>query len=56
MLHRMAAGVGMATGVGALLGKGLFPDIAQAADKPLIKTVGGPKRVIFFCKTTASTP
>lgn len=56
MLHRMTAGVGMATGVGALLGKGLFPDIAQAADKPLIKTVGGPKRVIFFLQNHGFDP
>jgi len=52
----MATGVGMAAGAGALLGKGLFPDIAQAADKPLIKTVGGPKRVIFFLQNHGFDP
>ena len=50
MLH------GMATGVGALLGTGLFPDIARAADKPVIQTAGGPKRVIFFLQNHGFDP
>ncbi len=50
MLH------GMATGVGALLGTGLFPDLARAADKPVIQTAGGPKRVIFFLQNHGFDP
>ncbi len=50
MLH------GMATGVGALLGTGLFPEITQAADRPVIQTVGGPKRVIFFLQNHGFDP
>jgi hypothetical protein len=41
MLH------GPATGISAMLGPGLFPNIAQASDKPVIRTAGNPKRVIF---------
>ena len=47
---------GMATGVGALLGTGLFPDLARAAQSPVIQTVGGPKRVIFFLQNHGFDP
>lgn len=48
MINRREMLQGMATGVGALLGTSLFPDVTIAADKPTIQTIGGPKRVIFF--------
>ena len=50
MLH------GMATGVGALLGTSLFPDLAQGADAPVIKIAGAPKRVIFFLQNHGFDP
>ena len=50
MLH------GMATGVGALLGTSLFPDLAQGADTPVIKIAGAPKRVIFFLQNHGFDP
>ena len=43
---------GMATGLGVLLGTGVLPEIAQAADQ----TAGSPKRVIFFLQNHGFDP
>ncbi len=45
-----------AVGVGALLGTSLLPKMAQAADKPVVQTAGGPKRVIFFLQNHGFDP
>ncbi len=56
MINRRKMLGGMATGVGALLGTSLFPDLARAAQSPVIQTVGGPKRVIFFLQNHGFDP
>jgi len=43
---------GMATGLSVLLGTGVLPEIAQAADQ----TAGSPKRVIFFLQNHGFDP
>ncbi len=41
---------------GALLGTDLLSGITQAAEKPAINTVGGPKRIIFFLQNHGFDP
>ncbi len=56
MINRRESIQRIATGVGALLGTGLFPDITQAANKSVIQTAGSPKRVIFFLQNHGFDP
>jgi len=56
MINRREMLHGMATGVGALLGTSLFPNLAKAADTPIIQTAGSPKRVIFFLQNHGFDP
>ncbi|MCE9609908.1 MAG: hypothetical protein K8R23_06835 [Chthoniobacter sp.] len=46
----------IATGVGALLGTCLFPDIAQAAGAPVNRNADSPKRAIFFLQNQGFDP
>ncbi|MSR51023.1 MAG: DUF1552 domain-containing protein, partial [Gemmataceae bacterium] len=48
--------LGIPAGFGALLGTNLLSGITQAAEKPAINTVGGPKRIIFFLQNHGFDP
>ena len=56
MINRREMLQGMATCVGGLLVTSLFPNLAKAADTPIIQTAGGPKRVIFFLQNHGFDP
>lgn len=46
----------MATGVGAVLGTGIFPALGQGTGEGVIQSVGGPRRVIFFLQNHGFDP
>lgn len=56
MIKRREMILGIPTGFGALLGTNLLSGITQAAEKPAINTVGGPKRIIFFLQNHGFDP
>ena len=56
MINRREMLYGMAAGLGAPIGLGLFPGNAQAAEKSATKTAGSPKRVIFFLQNHGFDP
>lgn len=56
MIKRREMILGIPAGFGALLGTNLLSGITQAAEKPAIKTVGGPKRIIFFLQNHGFDP
>lgn len=56
MIKRREMILGIPAGFGALLGTNLLSGITQAAEKPAINTVGGPKRIIFFLQNHGFDP
>ena len=56
MIKRREMILGIPAGFGALLGTNLLSGITQAAEKPTINTVGGPKRIIFFLQNHGFDP
>ena len=56
MIKRREIILGIPAGFGALLGTNLLSGITQAAEKPAINTVGGPKRIIFFLQNHGFDP
>ena len=56
MIKRREMILGIPAGFGALLGTNLISGITQAAEKPAINTVGGPKRIIFFLQNHGFDP
>jgi hypothetical protein len=56
MINRRDMLKGTAAGLGLLAGSSLFPNVAMAADKPVNKTAGGAKRVIFFLQNQGFHP
>ena len=56
MIKRREMILGIPAGFGALLGTDLLSGITQAAEKPAINTVGGPKRIIFFLQNHGFDP
>ena len=56
MIKRREMILGIPASFGALLGTDLLSGITQAAEKPAINTVGGPKRIIFFLQNHGFDP
>ncbi len=56
MIKRREMILGIPASFGALLGTNLLSGITQAAEKPAINTVGGPKRIIFFLQNHGFDP
>ena len=56
MIKRREMILGIPAGFGALLGTNLLSGITQAAEKPAINKVGGPKRIIFFLQNHGFDP
>ncbi|PHX63751.1 MAG: hypothetical protein CK551_04455 [Planctomycetaceae bacterium] len=56
MIKRREMILGIPAGFGSLLGTNLLSGITQAAEKPAINTVGGPKRIIFFLQNHGFDP
>ena len=56
LIKRREMILGIPAGFGALLGTNLLSGITQAAEKPAINTVGGPKRIIFFLQNHGFDP
>jgi hypothetical protein len=56
MIKRREMILGIPAGFGALLGTNLLSVITQAAEKPAINKVGGPKRIIFFLQNHGFDP